>query len=460
MSAADKQLDTYERTAMTQGRNLVYGVGKTGLSIARFLQRTGANALFVDSREQPPGLEELATIIRRGPGADVVLGSTSPELLEQVSRVIVSPGISDQDPLLVAARAADIEVVSDIELFVENATAPFVAITGSNGKSTVTTLLSLMCRAAGKTALAGANLGEPALDLLTADVPDVYILELSSFQLQRTRHLPAKVAVLLNISPDHLDWHRDEADYRNAKYRVYRDAEFAVWNRAEPDTRNWIRDDQTRLSFGLNAPREGEYGIVVADGDSFLARGDTLLLACAELALTGVHNRANALAAMAAGELLGLDPAAMIGVLREFSGLPHRMQFVADVDGVRYIDDSKATNVGAAVASVNSVATPVVLIAGGQGKGGDFGALADAVHERLRAVVLIGEDAGAIERAFAGRVAVSRADGMAGAVREAARLAQAGDTVLLAPACASFDQFANYMQRGAAFCDAVEALGT
>lgn len=440
-----------------EGRNLVYGVGETGLSIARFLKRVDANAIYVDSRATPPGLDELQAI---QPGADVALGEPSPAMLDGVARVIVSPGISDRDPLLDAARNRGIDIVSDIELFVDNVAAPFVAVTGSNGKSTVTTLLSLMCGTAGRKALAGANLGVPALDLLSGEAPDIYILELSSFQLQRTRYLPAAVAVLLNISPDHLDWHRDEAEYRAAKYRVFREAAAAVWNRADPASTSFLRGAQRCVSFGLDAPGSGEFGIL-GDGDEcFLAKGDTVLMAGAGLALVGLHNRGNALAAMAAGELLGLDLAAMVDVLRTFRGLPHRMQFVADAGGARYINDSKATNVAAAIASIGSIETPVVLIAGGQGKGGDFFALANAVHARLRAAVLMGEDAGAIERAFAGRVPVIRAGSMPDAVQEAALLASPGDTVLLAPACASFDQFANYQQRGDAFREAVEALGT
>ncbi len=438
-----------------KGRDIVYGVGKTGLSVARFLKRIDTKAIYVDSRRQPPGLDDLKSLL---PDVETILGIPERNVLDDVQRIIVSPGISDRDSLLVDARAAGIDVVSDIELFVDNAAAPFVAVTGSNGKSTVTTLLALMCAASGKTALAGANLGEPALDLLTLDVPDVYLLELSSFQLQRTRNLPARVAVLLNISPDHLDWHIDEAEYRAAKYRIFREAEAAVWNRDDPHAASFLRDDQRQISFGLDAPAAGQYGLISDSGTQYLARGTERLVDGSTLALVGMHNRANALAAMAAGELLGLDTSAMLGVLQSFSGLPHRMQFVARHGGCDYINDSKATNVGAAIASVNSVSTPVVLIVGGQGKGGDFHLLADAVHRRLRAAVLIGEDADAIEDAFAGRVPVIRAGTLQSAVDEAASAAEPGDTILLAPACASFDQFDNYLQRGDAFCAAVEAL--
>ncbi|MDZ7767819.1 MAG: UDP-N-acetylmuramoyl-L-alanine--D-glutamate ligase [Woeseiaceae bacterium] len=345
------------------------GVGKTGLSVARFLKRIDTKAIYVDSRRQPPGLDDLKSLL---PDAETILGIPEHNVLDNVQRIIVSPGISDRDPLLVDARAAGIDVVSDIELFVDNRAAPFVAVTGSNGKSTVTTLLALMCTASGKTALAGANLGEPALDLLTVDVPDIYLLELSSFQLQRTRHLPARVAVLLNISPDHLDWHIDEAEYRAAKYRIFREAEAAVWNRDDPHAASFLRDDQRQISFGLDAPAAGQYGLVSDGSTQYLARGTERLVDSSTLALVGVHNRANVLAAMAAGELLGLDTSAMLGVLQSFNGLPHRMQFVARHGGCDYINDSKATNVGAAIASVNSVSTPVVLIAGGRGRAVTF----------------------------------------------------------------------------------------
>ncbi|MDZ7645142.1 MAG: UDP-N-acetylmuramoyl-L-alanine--D-glutamate ligase [Woeseiaceae bacterium] len=441
--------------AARAARDLVYGVGKTGLSIARYLQRNDRNAIYVDTRRAPPGLDALRDIV---PDAEIYPGATPDNLLDDVIRIVVSPGISDRDPLLAAARARGIEVVSDIQLFVESARAPFAAITGSNGKSTVTTLLAQMCRAAGKTALAGANLGEPALDLLVEAEPDIYILELSSFQLQRTQQLPAKVAVLLDISADHLDWHRDEAEYRAAKYRILRDADCVVINREDPEARQHVGRSQTCRSFGLDEPRRRNFGLLERNGEPWLARGDTPLLAVASLALVGVHNQANALAALAAGDLLGLDTDAMVGVLRRFPGLPHRMQLTRRIGNAAYVNDSKATNVAAAIAAIRSIAGPVVLIAGGQGKGGDFARLADAVRDKLRAAVLIGEDADAIGAAFAARTAVSFATSMPDAVQQAAQLARPGDTVLLAPACASFDQFDNYMQRGDAFCAAVEAL--
>jgi UDP-N-acetylmuramoylalanine--D-glutamate ligase len=434
-------------------KDLVLGLGVTGLSVARYLKRAGRDAVFLDSRDEPPGLVELEKL---WPDADRQLGATG--IPANLARAIVSPGIADRDALVTAARDAGLEIISDVELFARDAKAPFVAVTGSNGKSTVTTLIYHMCRAAGHGALAGGNLGEPALDLLAEEQPDFYVLELSSFQLQRTQTLPAKVAVLLNVTPDHLDWHASEEEYREAKYRIFREAESAVINRADAEAAARTNHIDRVISFGLDAPGDGHYGIRREDDEAFLARGDTVLLAASELALFGLHNQANALAALAAGELLGLDLQAMLQVLCEFPGLPHRMQFVRRVAGVSYVNDSKATNVAAAIASIQSVDGMLVLIAGGEGKGGDFSALAGPLEDKLRAAVLIGRDAKAIEAALDTIVPTYFARDMDDAVQQAAVFAEPGDAVLLAPACASFDQFDNYAARGDAFCRAVEAL--
>ena len=439
MSAAAKKKPQARRKL--KKTELVYGLGLTGLSVARYFAERDVRVRFVDSREEPPGYDELKQLL---PDAEVVVGETPDDLIESASRLIVSPGIADHDGFVRAARDAGIEIVSDIDLFTAEAQAPIVAVTGSNGKSTVTTLLSLMCSAAGKRGLAGANLGPPALDLLREELPDFYILELSSFQLHRTKHLPASVAVLLNVAPDHLDWHRDEAEYRQAKYRIFREADAVVLNRADPLAVSRLRDDQPFLSFGLDEPGDAAYGIREEDGEYFLARGEQLLLSVADVAMVGSHNHANALAALAAGQLMGLPIAAMLQVLNQFPGLPHRMQVIGITDGVCYINDSKATNVDAAVAAVESLETPVVLIAGGQGKGGDFGRLASKTAGKLRAVILIGEDALRLAEAFEGLTPTEYASDMHMAVRRAAELAEYGDTVLLAPACASFDQYPNY----------------
>jgi UDP-N-acetylmuramoylalanine--D-glutamate ligase len=434
-------------------KDLVVGLGATGLSIARYLKRTDIDAMFFDSREKPPGIKELDKV---WPDAEVLLGNV--KLPAGVARIIASPGISDSHPLLANARKKKVEVVSDIELFAREAKAPFVAVTGSNGKSTVTTLLYHMCRADGRDALAGGNLGKPALDLLDHPTPDIYILELSSFQLHRTQTLPAEVAVLLNVSPDHLDWHVDEAEYRESKYRVYREAEAAVINRADPEAAKHTERCKRVISFGRDAPDKEQFGLRDEDGKTYLAHGDSLLISVSDLATYGVHNQLNALAALAAGELIGLGIPAMLQVLAEFPGLPHRMQFVARIGAVDYINDSKATNVAAAVASIGSVDGMLVLIAGGDGKGGDFSDLAAAVEGKLRGAVLIGKDAEKIALALDTVMPVHFAGNMSTAVQAAVSCAESDDTVLLAPACASLDQYKNYMARGDAFIEAVEAL--
>jgi len=435
--------------------DLVYGLGATGVSVARYMQRNGIEARYVDSRSEPPGASELCELIA---DAETVFGKTPKKWLKKTSRIFVSPGIADNDEYLQAARDEGIEILSDIELFVRDANAPFVAITGSNGKSTVTTLLALMCESAGVTGYAGANLGMPALDLLTKDKPDFYLLELSSFQLQRTKNLPAKVAVLLNVSADHLDWHASVDEYRNAKYRIFAEAEAAVVNRDDAAVEQQLPEKIHRVSFGLDEPDTDQYGLREEDGQLFLARGEQILLAVEDVSMVGAHNVANALAALAAGELIGLDLSSMLQVLNQFPGLPHRMQSVARIDGVHYINDSKATNVGASIASVRSLSGPIILIAGGQGKGGDFDQLATATCGQLRTAVLIGEDAPLLEAAFAELTPTHCVADMQAAVAYAHEIAEVGDTVLLAPACASFDQYENFAARGEDFCRLVEAL--
>ncbi len=441
------------KKSRTAKKDLVVGLGATGLSIARYLSRSGMDAMFVDSRDEPPGIDELNDV---WPDADVTLGEM--RLPKKIGRVIVSPGIPDSEPLLKEARKANIEIVSDIELFAREANAPFVAITGSNGKSTVTTLLYHMGRAAGQETLAGGNLGEPALDLLEYDTPDLYVLELSSFQLQRTESLPAVLAVLLNVSTDHLDWHASEKEYQQSKYRVFREANAAVINRADKRAAKETKKIDNVISFGMDQPEDGQFGIRSEDGSDYLVRGDTMLIASSDLAMYGLHNQANALAALAAGESLGFNMAAMLQVLDEFPGLPHRMQFVARKGAVDFINDSKATNVAAAVASIESVNGMVVLVAGGEGKGGDFAQMAVALENKLRAAILIGTDAAAIASALDTVMPVYFAQDMEDAVLQAAVYAESDDTVLLAPACASFDQFDSYAARGEAFRTVVEAL--
>ena len=434
-------------------KNLVLGLGVTGLSIARYLKRKNLNAVFSDTRKAPSGARELIDIL---PKSKLLLGDI--RLSKDIDRIIVSPGIPDKYPLLVDARSKDIEIISDIELFSQEVNTPFVAITGSNGKSTVTTLLNEMCITDGLCSFAGGNLGEPALDLLIGKEPDIYILELSSFQLQRTKRLPVKVAVLLNITPDHLDWHANESEYRRAKYRIYREAEFAVVNRADTKAIKNAQHCNRIVSFGLDAPDEDQYGLRFHDNNFYLACGKSLLLPTNELGIKGVHNQLNALAALAAGDLLGLKKSAMLDVLTKFSGLPHRMQFVAKVKTVNYVNDSKATNVAASVASIKSIKSKLILIAGGDGKGGNFKDIGIATKDKLRCAILMGKDAKKLARVIDTQAPIFFVKNMSEAVKKAASCARNRDTVLLSPACASFDQYSSYAQRGDSFCSAVKEL--
>ncbi|MAD91988.1 MAG: UDP-N-acetylmuramoyl-L-alanine--D-glutamate ligase [Gammaproteobacteria bacterium] len=434
-------------------KNLVLGLGKTGLSVARYLKRNNINATYFDTRNNPPGASELVKI---SPKAKLLLGDI--KLTKDIDRIIVSPGISDRYPLLVKARNEDIEIISDIELFTQVVSIPFVAITGSNGKSTVTTLLNQMCLADGLSAAAGGNLGEPALDLLIKEKSEIYILELSSFQLQRTFRLPAKISILLNVTPDHLDWHTDESEYRRAKYRVFREAKFAVFNRADDKAFEYVKHCSRSISFGLDCPKDKQYGLRTYNDEAYLAHGKSILMPVAKLGTQGIHNQLNALAALAAGDLLGLSISAMLKVLKEFSGLPHRMQYVAQIKNVNYINDSKATNVAASIASIKSIKSKLILIAGGDGKGGNFSDIGIVVKDKLRGAILIGKDAKNIAKAIGTEVPVFFADSMRDAVNKAAGYAKHHDTVLLSPACASFDQYNNYAERGESFCSAVEAL--
>jgi len=433
---------------------LVVGLGKTGLSCARYLAGRGVPFRLVDSRQSPPGLQALHRELSQ---VTPVLGEFDADLFVHADEVVLSPGVSIREPAVVAAIERGVPVIGDIELFARQAHAPVIAITGSNGKSTVTTMVAEMARAAGRDARVGGNLGTPALDLLGGDEPDFYILELSSFQLQTTHRLRPAAAVILNVSADHFDRHLDMDEYLMAKRRIYRGAGTMVINDDDPLLRGLAEPDRSVLTYTLGEPGAGQYGLIEIDGARWLAKGDQPLMAAAQLPLAGRHNAANALAALALGEAMGLPVATSVTALKAFRGLAHRMQVVADAGGVRWIDDSKATNVGAAAAAVAGLEIPgkVVLIAGGIGKGADFAALRPVIRDRVRAAVLLGRDAPLLRSAVEDLVPVTMAADMSEAVTRAGGLARAGDAVLLSPACASFDMFDNYEARGDAFIRAV-----
>ena len=443
---------------------LIVGLGQTGLSCARFLARCGVPFAVTDSREQPPAIEIL-----RAEQKDIAisLGGFDAALFEWAQRLVVSPGVSLSEPLIADARKRGIEIVGDIDLFSRVAKAPVVAITGANGKSTVTLLLAEMFKADGKEVRVGGNIGTPALALLKDSEPDCYVLELSSFQLDSTHSLHAAAAVVLNISPDHMDRYDDLAQYAASKQRVFNvpanvSNDFslppgvAVINRDDALVAAMSTASRQMVSFGLGAPDgENNYGRIRHEGRYWLARGEQRLLPVDEMRMVGEHSQANALAALALGEAMNLSLPNMLSVLKAFVGLPHRLQFVLKAEGVTWLNDSKGTNVGATLAAIAGLHGPLILIAGGQAKGADFSPLHDAIKDKVRTVILLGEDAALIAAALAGVVPVQHVTNMSAAVAKANELAESGDTVLLSPACASFDMFDGFAARGDAFMSAV-----
>jgi UDP-N-acetylmuramoylalanine--D-glutamate ligase len=441
--------------AQSKPKVLVVGLGKTGLSCARYLSAHGYELAVTDSRAQPPGLETLRTEF---PDVALFLGGFEERVFDLAEELVVSPGVSVKEPLVARALARGVPVIGDIELFARAATAPVIAITGSNGKSTVTSLVGAMAREAGRDVRVGGNLGTPALDLLRDVEPDCYVLELSSFQLETTYSLNPAVATVLNVSPDHMDRYGELADYAQAKGRILRGDGVMVLNADDPVVAAMAEPGRRCIYFTLGEPADGNYGLRQRGGQTWLCKGGAELIEAGELLLRGRHNLANALAALALGEAAGFGLEPMLSALRGFPGLAHRTQWVANTQGVDWFDDSKGTNVGATVAAVQGMAGPVVLIAGGDGKGQDFSPLKPVLADKARAVVLIGRDAPLIEQALGGAVPTVHAADMNAAVQQAAELAQAGDSVLLSPACASFDMFSGYEERGRVFVDAVRRM--
>lgn len=448
-----------ERHATHKEKTLIVGLGKTGLSCVRHLSRQGVSLAVTDSRRQPP---ELATLQRCYPGLPLFLGGFQPEHLQGVARLVVSPGVSLGEPLIQAAKEQGLEVLGDIELFARAAKAPVVAITGSNGKSTVTSLVGEMARLAGLRVAVGGNLGEPALELLDDGV-ELYVLELSSFQLESTWSLKLRAATVLNLSADHMDRYADIAEYAAVKAGIYVHAEVAVVNRDDSLGAEMGEAAPRRIGFTLGDPARGDFGLRWIRGEAWLCRGGERLLPAAGLRIAGGHNLANALAALALGSAAGLPMEAMQAALRGFPGLPHRTQWVAERRGLSWYNDSKGTNVGATIAALRGFHSResdsrTILIAGGDCKGADFSELAPVVEETTRAVILIGRDAPLLEAALAGSGRLLRAASLEEAVRQAVGLGMPGDRVLLSPACASFDMFRNFEERGELFVHAVEGL--
>ena len=434
-------------------RALVLGLGRTGLSCARYLDRKGLQVRVADTRSEPPA---RAALREQVPGAVLCTGDFQDSLLDGVAQVVISPGLSLGEPVAVEALRRGLPVVGDIELFAREAQSPVAAITGTNGKSTVTALLAELASAAGRSAVAGGNLGEPALDLLERPVPALYVLELSSYQLETTYSLETVVATVLNVTPDHLDRYRTIDDYAAAKARIFEHCATAVVNADDARVREMPAAGQCVITFSLQDPT-ADYFLAREPEPTLTCRGEALL-PMAALKLQGAHNAANALAALAMCEALELPRAPVLDAMAAFGGLPHRAQWVADVGGVRFVNDSKGTNVGATLAAVSGLAGPLVLIAGGDGKNQDFDELRPACRGKVRHVVLIGRDAPRLAAAFDGVCTSERAADMRAAVTAARAAAQPGDTVLLSPACASLDMFRDYAHRGDEFAAAVRSL--
>jgi UDP-N-acetylmuramoylalanine--D-glutamate ligase len=452
---------------------VVLGLGLTGFSLARHLAAHGAAVRVADTRATPPFAANLAAAL---PGIKVAAGPFTTHTFAGADLIAISPGIAKDQPAIAAAVAGGAELVGDIELFAR-ALPPeqkVLAVTGSNGKSTVTALAGALCRASGLATVVAGNIGDAVLDTLPAGNdwndpharsagcppgghwPDVYVLELSSFQLETTSTLVPTAATVLNITDNHLDRYAGMDEYAAAKARIFHGGGIQVLNRDDPRSLALGIPGRVVQTFGGSVPESEEaWGLVergvTRDGqtETWLARGGALLVPASELKLVGRHNALNALAALALASAVAKIDHSLLAALARFEGLPHRMQKVAEAGGVLFVDDSKGTTVAATRAALAGLSRPVVLIAGGDGKGQDFGPLAASVEERCRAVLLIGRDAPIIERALAGSAAVIECAGtLDAAVARAVRMAKPGDAVMLSPACASLDQFANYVERG------------
>jgi UDP-N-acetylmuramoylalanine--D-glutamate ligase len=446
---------------------LVLGLGDTGLSMARWLSARGAVVTVADSRAAPP---QAAVLAREQPRVVLECGEFRERSLRDADLIAISPGIDRRTPVIAAAIRRGTPVAGDVELFAQALPQlprmpRVIAITGTNGKSTVTQMAGDICAAAGRNTVVAGNIGTPVLDALeeverSGVAPDVFVLELSSFQLESTASLDADAATMLNLSEDHLDRYDDIDGYARAKQRVFNGGGAQVLNRADARSLAMAQDSRVVHRFGIDAPQGArDWGITGEGARTALTRDRQALLPLAELPVAGLHNAANALAAGALCHVIGVDDAAIARGLASFQGLPHRVERVAAIDEVIYFDDSKGTNVGSTVAALDGFTQPVVLIAGGEGKGQDFTPLREPVRRRARAVILIGRDAALIAAALDGSgVPCINAGDMADAVRQARRQARPGDAVLLSPACASFDMFDNYKHRGEMFAAAVRKL--
>jgi UDP-N-acetylmuramoylalanine--D-glutamate ligase len=447
---------------------LVLGLGETGLSLVRWLSAQGARVRAADSHDLPPSMDELRTLF---PEMELHCGVFRSALLNDIDLIAISPGIPMSNQFVVQAAARGIPIMGDIELFAQSLPQDrrpkIIAITGANGKSTVTSMVGAMCRAAGLDTAVAGNISPAVLDVLLqrqGQQPDVWVLELSSFQLETTSSLSADAATVLNISEDHLDRYSDINEYIAAKARIFRNNgqnSVQVLNRDDEFSAGMALSGRILNTFGLNTPppTDSDWGIDSSGKDVWLMHGQRRVMNANELQVVGLHNVANALAALALSHAVGLPLTPLLNALRAFEGLPHRVQPIAKINDIIYYDDSKGTNVGATIAALKGLGRPAVVIAGGEGKGQDFTPLYPVVMQYARAIVLIGRDADKIAAVLQNcGVPVVHAHDMVDAVRQSASLAQPGDVVLLSPACASFDMFRNYSHRAEVFTAAVHAL--
>lgn len=438
---------------------VIVGLGSSGFSAARYLLAQGATIAVMDSRQNPP---QLAEFKNQFPHVLLSLGRWDEALLAKATTIVLSPGVALAEPAIAKQAARGVSIIGDIELFAQVVKSPVVAITGTNAKSTVTTLVGEMAQAAGLNVKVGGNLGTPALDLLTTPQADLFVLELSSFQLETTYSLAPKVATVLNVTPDHMDRYATVEDYIRAKQRVYLHCETAVCNRDDPATDCVTQSSQTKFYFTLQTPRTHEFGLLKHQGEWFLAFENQPLMPVSELPILGRHYQANALAALALGHGCQLPMAAMLQTLRIFKGLPHRCQFIRERQGVRWYNDSKGTNVGATLAAIEGLGPEIsgklILIAGGVGKNADFSALVPAMVKYVKTAILIGEAAPILLQTIGDQIETCMADSMSEAIQLADQWAQPADSVLLSPACASFDMFNNFAHRGEVFTNLVVEL--
>lgn len=455
---AVKKQKSIDASIRFPGPIVILGLGVTGLSCVEFLLEKGYEVVAADTRPNPPKADILK---QRHPSVPVILGDIPKSLLAKAGTVVLSPGIDPRAPWLKDNLQPQVEIIGDIEIFARYARAPVIAITGSNGKSTVTTLIGDMAKQAGVHVGVGGNLGTPALDLLRQDF-DLYILELSSFQLESTYHLHPIVATVLNVCPDHMDRYPSLETYRSQKLRIYQHAYSIVTNRQDHLTlplHPSLMIDPQSITFGTDRPTTGQYGVMVQEGEPWIARGLHPLMKTSELPLIGEMNVKNVLAALAIGELANFPDQAMFNAIRSFKGLPHRCERVGQYQDVMWVNDSKGTNVGATIASLSGLAQAIegqwVLILGGLSKNQDFTPLKDLVKHHAKAVILMGAVRDALYKLLATDAPCYIVDNMQDAVKQARLLVVKGDGVLLSPACASYDMFDNFEARGDAFKKAV-----